>query len=579
MHMRQLHRALSLVLALLVMAASWTFAQDESTLANPSDADWIMSRRTYSGWGHSPLDQINTSNVANLTLAWAAGMTAGGVESTPLVYNGVMYLPMPQDTIRALDGATGDLVWEYRRDIPDRSEVTTLGGTENVRNIAIYDGKIFHSTFDANIIALDAATGQLLWETEVGDYRVIGHSSGPLVVNGVVVSGRSCDPALPGGCFLAGHAADNGEELWRTYLIPRPGEPGGDTWGDLPTESRLHVGAWGNVGAFDPELGLLYWGTSVPAPSPEVMRGTVGEDVLYSNSTLAIRPETGELVWYYQHLPRDNWDFDHPFERMLIDTEVAPNPSEVAWINPDVTPGRVYKTLTNIPGKTGIIYSLDRETGEFLWARPTVMQNVVTEILPNGRVIVNEEVIPDSIDDPYGMVCPTVGGGRDWMAGAYNPGTNAIYQGLANVCMMPEIFTDEWTPEDLYGITYPFIMAPGETYLGTLRAYSAETGEELWKYEQEQAITSLLSTGGGLIFAGDADRRFRAWDAATGEVLWESILGAGVGGFPISYDVDGVQYVAVPAGGFGFAGLYNQATGLPLPPSGSNVVYVFKLGN
>ncbi len=550
----------------------------DEVLLNPADGDWIHSRRTYNGWGYSPLDQINSDNAGSLTLAWARVMRQGSMEGTPIVYNGVIYMGQGQDTIQALDAATGDLIWEYRRDLPDPEGITGIAAVAvTIRSVALYEDKVFFTAQDANLVALDARTGQLVWETNIGDYRVIGHSAGPLIVNGKVISGRACDPALPGGCFITAHDSDSGEELWRTFMIPRPGEPGSDTWGDLPLESRLHVGAWGNVGAYDPELNLIYWGTSVPAPSPEFMRGTVGDPVLYSNSTLALNPDTGELVWYYQHLPRDNWDFDHPFERMIMDTEVAPDPSEVPWIGDGVVPGQVYKTLTNIPGKTGIIYSIDRVTGEFLWARPTIRQNVVTEIQGDGSVLVNEDVIPTGFDDPYGMVCPTPLGGRDWMAGAYSPDTNAIYHGLFNMCFDPEITTDEYVPEDMYAITTDGYLAPGEENLGTLRAYSAETGELLWQYDQPAAMLSVVTTGGNLVFAGDVNRRFRAWNATTGEVVFETILGSTITGFPVSYEVDGEQYVAVGAGGgIGVEGIYLAAAGITAP-SGGHMLYVFKL--
>lgn len=549
----------------------------DEILRNPSPNDWLISRGNYAGWGHSALDQINTENVGSLTLAWARVMEPGNNQATPFIYNGVMYLANPNDVIMALDATNGDLIWQYTRDLPQIDDVTIIAGlSDTQRNIAIWDDMIIHSTADAAIIALDARTGQLLWETSVGDPRVIAQTSGPLVIDGIAITGRACDPALPGGCFITGHDTSSGEELWRTFMIPRAGEPGGESWGDLPTESRLHVGAWGNVGAYDPELNLIYWGTSVPAPSPEILRGTVGDDVLYANSTLAMNPQTGEIVWYYQHLPRDNWDLDHPYERMIMDIEVAPDPAEVPWINPNVVPGQVYRTMTNIPGKTGIVYSLDRATGEFLWARETVRQNVVTEIRGDGRVIVNEDVIPTSFDDPYGLVCPTALGGRDWMAGAYNPQVNAIYQGLANLCMEPEILTDEWTPEDLYGISLDAFRAPGEDNVGTFQAISASTGRLLWKIEQPAAFMNALSTEGGLVFVGDVMRRFHAFDAATGETLWSTVLSSVVSGHPVSYAVDGRQYVAVPVGGGFIEGIYLNAQGLTAP-TGGNAVFVFAL--
>lgn len=585
--MRFVVRSVATLILILCFAGTAVLAQGaldsftpvtDEVLLNPSDGDWLHSRRTYNGWGHSPLQEINADNVGNLSLAWSRTMRPGAMESTPLVYDGVMFLGQAEDTVQALDATTGDLIWEYRRDLPDPEGVTGIGAVSGImRSIAIYEDQLFFLSQDGAVVALDAQTGQVAWESNVGDYRVLGQSAGPLVVGGKVISGRACDPAHPGGCFITAHDADSGEELWRTFLIARPGEENGDSWGDLPLESRVHVGAWGNVGAFDPELNLVFWGTSVPAPSPEVLRGTVGDDVLYSNSTLALDADTGEMVWYYQHLPRDNWDLDHPYERMIMDTEVAPDPAEVPWISPDVVPGQTYRTLTNIPGKTGIVYSLDRETGAFLWARPTVRQTVVDEIQGDGTVIVNEDVIPDNIGDPYGLVCPTSLGGRDWMAGAYNPDTNAIYQGLHNLCMEPEFLVDEWTPEDLYGIAMDVFAAPDEENVGTLQAISAETGTLLWKYEQPAAIMPLLSTGGNLIFGGDVNRRFRAWDAETGDIRFETILGSIVSGHPVAYEVDGEQYIAVAAGGGGLIeGSYLAAAGLSAP-SGGNMVYVFKL--
>ena len=575
--------ALALVVGASLAGASWAqTVQDfvpvtDEILRNPSPNDWLISRGNYAGWGHSALDQITTENVGGLTLAWARVMEPGNNQATPFVYNGVMYLVNPNDVIMALDATNGDLIWQYTRDLPAIEGVTIIAGlSDTQRNIAMWDDMIIHSTSDAAIIALDARTGQLMWETSVGDPRVIAQTSGPLVIDGVAITGRACDPALPGGCFITGHDTSSGEELWRTFMIPRAGEPGGESWGDLPTESRLHVGAWGNVGAYDPDLNLVYWGTSVPAPSPEILRGTIGDDVLYSNSTLAMNPQTGEIVWYYQHLPRDNWDFDHPFERMIMDTAVAPNPDEVEWINPDIVPGQVYRTMTGIPGKTGIVYSLDRATGEFLWARTTVQQNVVSEIHTDGRVVVNEDVIPTSIDDPYGLVCPTPLGGKDWMPGAYNPDTNAMYMPLANMCFEPEITTDEWTGADGYAITISPFLTPGEENVGTLQAISAETGSMLWKVEQPAMFMPVLSTGGDLVFVGDTQRRFHAFDASTGETLWTTIVGGPASGHPISYEVDGVQYVAIATGGGFIEAFYNNAAGLS-GQTNNNQLYVFRL--
>ncbi|MDZ7799291.1 MAG: PQQ-binding-like beta-propeller repeat protein [Trueperaceae bacterium] len=552
----------------------------QETLENPAPGDWLMARNNYASWGHSALDQITPENVDQLTLAWASGMEPGPNEAEPLVYDGIMYLPNPNDVIQAFDAATGDLIWEYRRDLPEDLDRTTIAGLGNItRNIAIYEDKIFHATYDAHIIALDAQTGQLEWETPVGDPRVIAQTTGPIILDGKVVNGRACDPALPGGCFITAHDVESGEELWRTHTIPRPGEPGSETWGDLPLESRLHVGAWGQAGAFDPELNLIYWGTSVPAPSPEILRGTEGEDVLYSNSTLAINADTGEIEWYFQHLPRDNWDMDHPFERILVDSAIAPSEDDVLSMNPDVEPGTEYKVMTGIPGKTGVVWTLDRETGEFLWAKETVRQNVIESVSGSGEVTVNEDVIPDSIDDPYGLVCPTMLGGKNWMPGAYNPNTNAIYMPLQNMCMEPEISVAEWTPADLYGLSFNTMIAPGEENVGTVQAVSVETGETLWTFETRTGTMPLLSTGGNLIFGGDSARNFRALNAETGEVEWETRLSGSVSGDPISYSVDGEQYIAIPAGSGNAAvvGGYLALTPEVSVPNTGNTLYVFKL--
>jgi alcohol dehydrogenase (cytochrome c) len=223
--------------------------------------------------------------------------------------------------------------------------------------------------------------------------------------------------------------------------VPRPGEPGDETWGGLPLEKRRHVGAWG-PGSYDLEMNLLYWGTSIPSPSNEHIRGTPGANMLYTNSTLALDPDTGRVVWYFQHLPRDNWDLDHVYERILVDGEVRPDRASVWKSNPKVRPGSSRKMLTGIPGKTGIVWTLDRATGEFLWARETVRQNVIKDIdSRTGQVTVNEDVIPDSADGAFGLVCPSNKGGKVWQVGSYSPRTKAMYMPLQNMCMEPQTTT------------------------------------------------------------------------------------------------------------------------------------------
>ena len=346
-----------------------------------------------------------------------------------------MYLPNPRDTTQAIDAVTGDLHWEHRRDVPD-DIASYVGGLETTnRNVAIYGGLIIDTSADDYIYALDATTGRLAWDTQILDYQTnpARQSSGPFVANGKLISGRSCRPkGGPEACVITAHDATTGEELWRTRLIPAPGEPGDETWGDVPYEERFHVGAW-MVPSYDPELNLIFMGTSVTSPAPKFMLGGTKNKHLYHNSTVALDGDTGEIVWYYQHLI-DHWDLDHPYERYLVDTAVTPDPATVSWINPRLRPGERRKVVTGIPGKTGVVYTLDRETGEFLWANPTVSQNVISHIDgATGEVSENSEVVFTSVGQTV-TACPALSGGKNWDAGAYSPDTHTMYFSLRNTC-------------------------------------------------------------------------------------------------------------------------------------------------
>ena len=545
----------------------------DAELQDPSPDEWLMWRRTLNGWGYSPLDQIDRDNVADLRMVWSRGLGPGRQQGTPLVRNGVMYMPNPRDLIQAIDAVTGDLLWQYQRDRPDDlADYLIPGLIDHNRNIAIYDTLIFDSTTDDYVIALDA--GEVVWETEVLDYRVnpANQTSGPIVADGKVISGRSCDPrGGPHACVIVAHDALSGEELWRRRLIPGPGEFGDETWGDVPFEERGHVGSW-MVPSFDPELNLVYLGTSVTSPAPKFMLGGVDKTHLYHNSTLALNADTGEIVWYYQHL-NDSWDLDHPFERLLVDTAVRPDPTAVSWINPRLQPGEERRVLTGIPGKTGVVYTLDRETGEFLWATPTITQNVISGIDgATGAVSENAELV-FTAQGQVVLACPHASGGKDWEAGAYSPLTNTMYMPLRNVCarMRASTFEDEEASR-LYAIAWRSQIAPGTDQVGAVHAISAETGATAWVYEQRAATMSLAATGGGLVFGGDVNGRFRAFDDRTGEVLWEINLGSSVSGFPITYAVDGRQYVAVSTGTPRFIDLTPE-----LRPSLGNNLFVFAL--
>ena len=396
----------------------------DAMLENPAPGDWLSWRRTPDGWGYSPLDQIDRGNVGTLRMAWTRGLTTGSQEGTPLAYGGVLYMPNPGDVIQAIDAVTGDLVWEHRRESPDDVE-EYVGGLTTNRNIAIFGRHIIDTSVDNHVFALDAATGRLAWETAILDYRTnpARHSSGPIIAGGKVVSGRSCMPrGGPDACVITAHDAATGAEVWRRRTVPAPGEPGDETWGGIPFEERVHVGSW-MAPSYDPALNLVYIGTSVTSPAPKFMLGGVGNQHLYHNSTLALDGDTGEIVWYYQHL-NDHWDLDHPFERLLVDTAVAPDPDAVSWINPRLEPGAVRQVLTGIPGKTGVVYTLDRATGEFLWARPTVTQNVISAIDgATGDVTENAEVV-FSAEGQEVLACPTWIGGKDWESVYRSAGTS-----------------------------------------------------------------------------------------------------------------------------------------------------------
>ena len=578
---------LAILMGLVVQEAPSVFGQarpdtitpvTDLELQNPNPDDWLMWRRTLDSWGYSPLDQINRDNVDSIRMVWTRGLTAGLQQGTPLVREGMLYMPNPRDVTQALNATTGDLIWEHRRNRPDDLANHLIRAQMDAnRNLAIYASTIIDTSTDGHVFALDATTGALLWDTEILDHRQhpVNQTSGPIIANGKVISGRSCVPTGgPDACIITAHDAVTGQELWRRRLIPAPGEPGDETWGGVPFAERRHVGSW-MVPSFDPTSNLVFIGTSVTSPAPKFMLGGVSNKHLYHNSTLALDADTGEIVWYYQHL-NDHWDLDHPFERLLIDTVVRPNPASVSWINPRLQPGETRRVVTGIPGKTGIVYTLDLATGEFLWATPTVTQNVISNIDgATGAVTENAEVVFTGPGQQV-LTCPHASGGKDWETGAYSPRTNTMFFPLRNTCSRMRATNAETNANSLYAIDWRREIAPGTNNVGTVRAISVETGETLWVYEQRAATMSLLTTAGGLVFGGDTNGRFRAFDQENGEVLWEINRGSSVTGFPVTYAVDGKQYVAVSTG----TSITTAAFGMLTPelrPSTGNNLFVFAL--
>ena len=575
-HLHVLLRSAVLALTLGVVSANAQISDfqpvTDEVLRNPSDADWLQWRRTYDGWAYSPLDQINRENVQNLQLVWSRALNTGQVELIPLVYDGVMYIPHPGGVIEAVDATTGDLIWRYRHTPPEGG--SGFSGNRGTRNIAIYDDKIFFAApVGGFLIALDARTGAVVWETLIE--AKARHSSGPIVVAGKVLTGRACSTGtagIEGGCFIAAHDAETGEELWRRFTIARPGEPGGDSWGGLPFERRWHVSAW-MPGTYDPGLDLVYWGTGVPGPYPAIARGAEGGDLLYSNSTLALHPETGEIAWYYQHLPGDELDMDHVHERILVDISFEPS-NELEWYNAAAA-GEERKVLW-VAGKAGTQFVLDRETGEFLWARPLVHQNVIADIDETGRVIRNAALVHEVFGD---VLVAGPRAGKDWWYGTYSPLTDAVYQPLLNAWL--EQTSTDWDGTGNGAIRRTIPSPDQSAFAGMIKGYNVSTGELLWEYHQAAPwLGGLVSTGGGLLFGGDINRRFRALDQETGEVLWESILNSRITGGAISYAVDGRQYIAVASGG-GSSSSYETFGLTPdldlEAPRGGNTIFVFAL--
>jgi alcohol dehydrogenase (cytochrome c) len=554
-------------------------------LLNPSPDDWIMFSRSYDGQRFSPLQQITRQNVGQLRLAWARGMGTGIHENIPLVYRGVMYVVNPANVVQALDAANGDLLWEYRRRLPEdlNKFVFNVG---RARTLALYEDMVYFTAADGYVVALDARTGALRWETMAHDYKTgAQHTAGPIVAEDKIISGRSCPNAetTRSGCFIVAHDARTGRELWKFYATAAPGEPGGDTWGNLPVAERM-ASPWGLPGSYDPVRKLVYWGIANPRPHTRMKRHHGNFDAvareapaeLYSNSTVALDPETGKLAWYYQHLPGDDWDSDHTHDRMLLRTPFNPDPGAVKWINPRMTRGQQHDIVVSV-GEPGGLWALDREKGEFLWATPfpydTPYFHIARIDTETGKTYLNWDQVMKGPNDKNTLCYSNT---RGYWPMAYHPTKNSLYIPFHDVCTER---TADLASEN--GHRMRNILRPGadaSAYAGIMKVNMATGQMQRIHSGRIGGNGALLATAGDLIFWGDLNRRFRAFDADSGKILWESILGGIIQNSTITYAVNGKQYIAVLTGDGGphTVGPLGHTPDIK-PPRGHNSVYVFAL--
>ena len=499
-------------------------------LLHPEDANWLLFRRTYDGWGYSPLAEITPANVSRLQPVWtfATGQVEGH-QAPPMVNNGVMFVATPGNQLLTIDARTGGVLWRYKRPIPE--DMTQLHPTN--RGVGLYGDKVFFAATEAVLVALDARTGKEVWTTKAEDYRKGYYMSlAPLVVDGRVMVGVSGGEFGVRG-FVAAFDAETGKELWRTFMVPEPGQPGSETW---PQGDQWKTGG-GSVwmtGTYDPQTGLAFWGTGNGGPWMGDQRPG---DNLFTSSVVALDTKTGAIKGYFQYHPNDSWDWDEVSPPMLIDYQYN---------------GRTVKGLVDV-ARDGYLWQLERTADKinFVTGQPFVRHNVFKGLDPKtGRPDVDPAHKPGT--GKATDFCPGIWGGKDWPPAAFSPQTRLLYiPANENMCTQLTGQPLKFTPGEVYeGAKIVVTAVEGADHFGELQAWDVDTGKRVWTTNlPSQTWGPVLATGGGVIFSGGTnDRMFRAFDAKTGKVLWEFPTASGVNGVPVSYQVDGKQYIAVQSG-------------------------------